>query len=197
MGKSGLALLRLVISSYFIAISLDVISGVDTSLIFQTWFDKSDAQFIGNSLMAGCSLFVFVGVFLRMSCLYLALLVLSSTVMENVIVAGAPAPDALWRDIVFVSALMLIYGGMSRQGLNRAALVTPARKVRKVQVNTDRVTPRRVSSGAPANTPKVPAPAAPGVVNLSQNRDKKKNRLQEDVSNIFADTEFSNRQTAT
>ncbi len=190
LGKSALALLRLVISSYFIAISLEIISGVNPGLVFQNWLAPAPAQFVGASLMAGCSLFIFMGLFLRLSCLYLALLVLASSVTENVLLGGIQNPEALWRDVVFVSALMLIYGNMSQRGLSRVALVKRARKVRAIKSDTPRVTPRRVPVANQSAQP------ATGVVQFPPKLLSEAGPRREEVSNIFCDNAENARQAA-
>ncbi len=189
LGNHGLAFLRLTVSSYFIAISFDLIPGVNPGPVFQTWFDDAQAHFIGDSLMVGCSLFVFLGLYLRYSCLYLAVLVLCATIMENVLLVGVRAPDALWRDIVLVSALLLVYGSLSRQGLRQVALVRPPRTVRKITVKAPRVMPRRVIATRRAPEIGMTASGAAGLARLHALRGRLQQRGGEDITNIFVDND--------
>jgi hypothetical protein len=192
LGKNGLALIRLVISSYFIAISLGIISGVNAGIVFELWFPPNEAHFIGASIMAGCSLFIFAGMFLRLSCLYLAVLVLSSTIAENILAGGLHNLDGLWRDVVMACVLILIYGSMSRHAMRRMALVRPTQKVRSAAPG-GRITPRRVSKSQPF--PAIPdnAPQIASLVDLKAIRSRfalspdQKDQIEFDIPNIFRD----------
>ncbi|WP_458877459.1 hypothetical protein [Arenibacterium sp. CAU 1754] len=176
-------MIRLIISSYFIAISLGQIDGLTPGYIFQGWLGNDLAEILGVSIMAGTSLFIFFGLFLRFSCLYLALLVLSSSVAENIFAKGMASPEALWSDVVMVSVLLLLYGGMTRQGLSDSALLRLFRKNRRIHP-TERVEPRRIRN---ATTPA----RRLNVIEYASIRENLNGRTEPEpeVTNIFSETE--------
>jgi len=188
LGKHALALIRLIISSYFIAIGLGLIDGISPGIVFRIWMDPHLAEFLGDSIMLGASLFIFFGLYLRFSCLYLAMLVLSATLVQNVFWNGLQNVDALWRDVVMVSVLLLIYGSLSRRALNTSALVKRKHKVRSLRVQErERIVPRRI--GASAKDPG----AKLSVIQFADIRARLRAEtdFDEDMPNIFCDLDVS------
>lgn len=185
--KIPLAMIRLIISSYFIAISLGQIEGLTPGYIFQGWMSANHAEVLGVSIMAGTSLFIFFGLFLRFSCLYLALLVLSSSVAENIFAKGMSSPEALWSDIVMVSVLLLLYGGMTRQGLSDSRLLRLFHKNRRIKPGHS-IAPRRIRK-TPAMTRRL------NVIDYVSARQRLNERaeLDTEIVNIFAETQATVR----
>lgn len=167
LGRTELGLIRIVIASYFVAMSFGIVSGADPAIFFALWYPEPMAQLIGCAAMATCSLFIFFGFGVRLACVTLSILVLIATVMQNVTLAGIQNPEALWRDIVFVAMLMLIYGNQSRRGLAQLGFFRRTRTVRKVPVPVvGAVSPRRVNPGPSLRPVAEPVAQNPDVIDL-------------------------------
>ena len=83
LNNSGLNLIRIVIGSYFAAVALDLVTGVDQSALFAGFAPHMVADLLGSTLLFVASLAFMTGIYLRMSALVLALFVFSSSLIQN------------------------------------------------------------------------------------------------------------------
>ncbi len=143
---TGLNLIRIVIGSYFMAISLGLITGISPPALFLSFTTPQVADLIGTVLLFAITAAFMLGLYLRLTSLMLAIFVLSSSVVQNLVVPDAALIEPFWRDLTLVCGVLLSYTGLKRSELSRAALVwrrgTP--RLASDQV----VTPRRVTTGS-------------------------------------------------
>lgn len=141
---TGLNLIRIVIGSYFMAISLGLISGIAPPVLFLSFTDPTTADLIGTILLFSITALFMVGVYLRLTSLMLAIFVFSSSIAQNFVLTDATLIEPFWRDLTLVCAILLSYTCLKRTELSRAALVwrrtTPRLK------SSQTVMPRRVTS---------------------------------------------------
>ncbi len=150
LNQSGLNLIRIVIGSYFAAVALDLVLGVNQSALFAPFASPLFADLIGSTVLVVASLTFMVGYRLRLSALVLALFVFSSSLIQNFLISDVENVSAFWRDLTMVCAVILTYSNMSRQEMRRADLSRPRRikRIRKIHMPGTAVTPRRVSPPA-------------------------------------------------
>lgn len=146
LNQKGLNLIRIVIGSYFLAISLGLITGFDSSVMFKTMMPESAARLAGTLVLFTLAVSYMAGVLLRLSCLMLAIFVLSSSISENFIMMQNEAIGPFWRDLVLVCAILLSYSTLKRSEFRKAAVIL--RREHAALAGRERgrsVMPRRVS----------------------------------------------------
>lgn len=154
LDHTGLNLIRIVIGSYFMAISLGLITGVDQSALFRPWLDAQTAQLAGTGVLFSLSMIFMSGVFLRMAALTLALFVLCSSAVGSFLSFEPQPISSFWRDLALVCAVLMSYSSLRRHELRNAALLMRRRAARIKRGKFSTVTPRRVSvQGKPASKP--------------------------------------------
>lgn len=125
---AGLSMIRIVIASYFTAVSLEIIDGVNPAALFLPFLPALPADLAGSALLLFLSLLLMTAICLRMAALSLALFVLSSSLMQNFIAYEVGNLTFFWRDLALISAVILSYASLDRVELRRAS--TLARLVR-------------------------------------------------------------------
>ncbi|MEQ9258050.1 MAG: hypothetical protein RIG84_03025 [Roseovarius sp.] len=173
LNHKGINLIRIVIGSYFLAISLGLITGFDTSVMFKTTMAEGTARLAGTMVLFILAVSYMAGILLRQSCLMLAIFVLSSSICENFIFGQNQGIGPFWRDLVLVCAVLLSYSTLRRSEFRKAALVLRrehaalagrenGRNVAPRRVSVKGRTPRRSSEeGDPRSMRPVIAPTAP------------------------------------
>jgi uncharacterized membrane protein YphA (DoxX/SURF4 family) len=129
--RMGLTLIRIIIASYFLAVSINLVEGTHPSLLFSHMSDPEAANILGSFLLFMGAYLLLCGLAVRLVSIYLVLLLLGSSIMQNIVLVNAIQVDNFWRDLVLVSALILGYGTLTRRELQRAAFVRRKYKVRK------------------------------------------------------------------
>ena len=189
LNQSGLNLIRIVIGSYFAAVALDLVMGVDQKALFLPILRPIAADVIGSTVLVLVSLTFMTGVCLRLSALILALFVFCSSVVQNFVLADIENVSNFWRDLTMVCAVILTYSNMTPRDLRRANLARRARKkaVRRIRLPGDAVVPRRVQP------PTLSAPKKPRetrlVLELPSFMQKPADRTRRDMTdiNLFAE----------
>lgn len=155
LNQSGQNLVRVVIASYFLAVSLGLIAGTGAGPLLAAVLPEPQAGAAGNVVVFALGWLVLAGIWLRPAALLLANVLFWSSYIGN---AGAGNIEAFWRDLALVGALILTYTQtLPRAAARRAALrfIPRARRV----VPARPVTPRRVVTVArPLRTVERPAP---------------------------------------
>lgn len=123
LDHTGLNLIRIVIGSYFFAISMGLISGFDPTALFVPYLNPLTADLIGTMVLFSLTVIYMTGYQLRLSCLALALFVLSSSLAQNILFLGNGTISDFWRDLTMVCAVLLSYSSLRRAELRKAALV--------------------------------------------------------------------------
>lgn len=152
LNQTGLNLIRIVIGSYFAAVSLDLVVGVDQKALFLPLAPAIAADVIGSTLLFLASVAFMTGFQLRITALFLALFVFCSSLVQNFLLAPVEDVSAFWRDVTLVCALILNYSNLNRREMRRADLMRRRNhaRARKIRVVGPDVTPRRVQPQAPA-----------------------------------------------
>jgi len=145
LDHTGLNLIRIVIGSYFMAISLGLIGGVDAAALLEPLLPVPIGALAGTGLLFVLSAGFMAGVRLRLFALSLALFLLCSSIADNWadLASGIVAP--FWRDLTLVAAVLLSYASLRRREVRHAALVLRRRATRMGSGGTGLVRPRRVS----------------------------------------------------
>ncbi|WP_306154615.1 hypothetical protein [Roseovarius sp. MMSF_3281] len=144
INHTGLNLIRIVIGSYFMALSLNLIDGVDHRAIFLSMIDPQKANLLGTVLLFGCAVAFMAGVELRLSSLMLAMFVLCSSVIDNLLHFHPGDISHFWRDLALTGGILLSYSTLKPADLRRASVVG-RRYVSRVVKDSASISPRRVT----------------------------------------------------
>lgn len=148
LNENGQNLVRILISSYFIAVALGLINGTDGSVLAAYFLPEAYASFAGSAIVFALAYMVLVGIWLRPAALLLALVLFWSSYIVNFGPEGPLKVGDFWRDLALVGALMMTYNGSPRS-LRRRSLWRRAPKVRRIRPDAQ-VSPRRVAPARPA-----------------------------------------------
>ncbi len=141
---TGLNLIRLIIGSYFMAISLGLVQGVDHRAIFAPIFGLQTGDLIGTTVLFAISAAFMSGLYLRTTSLMLALFVLTSSLIETFMPFQPQNISAFWRDLTLMCGVLLSYYSLKPADMQRASLVG-RRYISRVVKTSEQVTPRRVT----------------------------------------------------
>lgn len=150
--QTGINLIRIVIGSYFMALSLDLVVGVDTAMIFAPFLGSKGAEIAGAMLLFLFSAGFMAGVYLRLAALCLGLLVFTSSLLENMIHPGPESLSAFWRDLALTASVLLSYLSLNAHALRRASVLAHRARQRRLMM-LKAIEPRRVDR---AQDPKRP-----------------------------------------
>jgi uncharacterized membrane protein YphA (DoxX/SURF4 family) len=181
----GHSLIRIIIASYLMAASLELIDGVHPSALFAHMRDADVANILGSFILFMGAYLLMCGLAVRLVSIYLALLVLGSSIMQNFVLPDVALIDLFWRDLVLTAALILNYGTLTERELARAAFVREALHVRRVGTNAA-VTPRRVAATLPDTKARTATPVRPPAARTAPPPAYLLADAQDPVENIFA-----------
>jgi uncharacterized membrane protein YphA (DoxX/SURF4 family) len=141
-------LIRIVIGSYFMAISLGLIQGIDKSALFAPIVGLQMGDLVGATVLFAITTAFMSGLYLRVTALMLALFILTASIIQTFMPFQPQNISAFWRDLTFCCAVMLSYSCLKPKEMRLAAVIG-RRNVPRVVKNSTVVTPRRVTpSGA-------------------------------------------------
>lgn len=143
INQTGLNLIRIVIGSYFMAVSLDLVVGVDQTVLFAPLLSPALADLVGSTLLFVVSLLFMTGVSLRMTSLTLAIFVLTCSIIQNFLFFEFGNLSDFWRDVTLACAVMLNYSILGRREMRRASILARRAQIRRVG-RRDEIAPRRV-----------------------------------------------------
>lgn len=143
LGQTGLNLIRIVIGSYFMALSLNLVTGVEVGLLFSTALPPRIADLTGSILLLGLSISLMAGLHLRVTALCLTLLILAATTVQNLLPATPDSLSDFWRDLTLATAVLLTYAPLGRSELRRASVLAHHARLRRIMAQKA-VKPRRV-----------------------------------------------------
>jgi len=136
LDQTGQNMIRIVIGSYFMALSLDFVVGVDQAALFSTFLSAEAADLVGSTILLVVSLAFMVGTQLRLSSLMLAMFVLSSSMIQNFMYFEIQNLSQFWRDLALICAVMLNYSNLKTDDIYSAAMVSPKVRPRRVALDT-------------------------------------------------------------
>ena len=156
-------LIRILIASYFIAVSVGLVPGTDVSTVFQQIMPDHLAGPVAVIFFFGLSYMVLIGLWLRGAALLLALTLFWSSYLTMIDMGLQEQLGSFWRDLALIGALMLTYAepaarSHQRRGLFRSRPVARKIRTRKPAPVTDlrdtAPTFRSTRTPAPEATPK-------------------------------------------
>ncbi|WP_297772436.1 hypothetical protein [uncultured Roseovarius sp.] len=142
--QTGLNLIRIIIGSYFMALSLDLVKGFDPGTLFATSFSSSVADLLGCALLLGLSGCFMAGIQLRLAALSLALMIFSSSLVQNFVIVTPDSLSAFWRDLTLAVAVLLTYLTLGRHELRRASVLAHRARLHRVLTHKT-IRPRRIT----------------------------------------------------
>lgn len=149
INQTGLNLIRIVIGSYFMAVSLDLVVGVDHKVMFEPFLGPEISDLVGSTLLFFASALFMTGISLRLTSIFLAVYVLSSSIIQNFIHFHPDNVSEFWRDLTLACAVMLNYSSLGRREMRRASVLGRRAHIRRMR-DGQNVVPRRVTlSNAP------------------------------------------------
>jgi len=155
LGQAGQNLLRILIASYFIAVSIGLIAGTDGTPLVGAYLPPEPAALIGRSSFFILGYLVLTGIWLRPAAMLLGIIMFwSSYILNFGPQATAPLGD-FWRDLALLGALMLTYTRLSPWDLRLGALM---RRVPEVAPATA-LQPRHTTIERPINISLLPTSA--------------------------------------
>ena len=151
-GIAAHKLLRILVASYFIGISLNLAPGVDPARLFLPILPSEQAEQVGAAIVFALSWLILAGMWLRPAVLLLALIVFWSSFLENVLDTGSIAAGDFWRDLTLIGALMLTYLRLGPEAARMGGLLRFTPKVRRLgrgaPIAPRRVLPQTAKAGA-------------------------------------------------
>lgn len=139
LGQTGQNLVRIVIASYFLGVSIGLIPGTTAEPLTSTFLPAPYAEWAGKTIIFATAYLVLIGTFLRLSALFLAVVLFWSSYIAN----GLTHVEAFWRDLALIGALILTYTQTLPRAERRRGLVRRKATVRRVDP-TQPILPRRV-----------------------------------------------------
>jgi uncharacterized membrane protein YphA (DoxX/SURF4 family) len=145
LGQAGQNLIRILISSYFIGVSIGLINGTDAVPLAATFLPPAAADFAGSAVIFVLAYLVMTGIWLRPAALLLGLVMFWSSYVVNFSNEGPIAISDFWRDLTLIGALMLTYVQSAPRAKRGRAMVRWTPRTRRVTTAT-KVAPRRVAA---------------------------------------------------
>lgn len=121
-GLNGHFLIRLLIVSYFIALSIGLIDGTDMSMLTSPFLPALPASIAANAGVIALSALILFGVHRRIAALLLALCLFWCSYLGSLGHVGTVDVGAFWRDLALIGALLLTYSDGNRLALGSYAL---------------------------------------------------------------------------
>jgi hypothetical protein len=181
--QAGLNLIRIVIGSYFMAVSIGLVAGLDTAAIFTPLMPVLMADILGATAMFCLSACFMAGVQLRLVALSLAIFVFSSSLTQNMLHIAPGSVSAFWRDLTLTCAVLLTYSSLSRAALRRASVL--AHRARQRRAREKEVNPRRIILSTRGKRP-VQQEIRRALIGINLMRRARREQDEPEILNIFA-----------
>lgn len=145
LNQSGQNLVRILIASYFVAVSLGMIGGTDGSTLAQQILPEPFATYLGKTVVFTLAYLVMMGIWLRPAALLLAITTFWSSYIANFGPDGPLAIGDFWRDLALIGALFMTYAQSGPRATSRRAMLRWSPRVRQI-IPGKSVAPKRVAS---------------------------------------------------
>ncbi len=200
LAASAQNLSRILIASYFMAVSLNFVGGT-TGYALALWvIPEEHAATTASAVIFGLAFLVMIGVWLRPAALLLAIVLFWSSFMMLIGPDVQANLDSFWRDLALIGALFLTYAQSGRAARLRS-IVRRRHRVRKLGAGgapvPRRITPTVNSASLAPATPKIaPVPRLVYEVDLqpvpvpefrAHRRNSEAAKDGDRTDNIFAD----------
>ncbi len=157
LGQSGQNLIRVLIASYFMGVSIGLVSGTSATPLFSTVLPGEQADMAGKAVIFALAYLVMTGIWLRPAALLLGLVTFWSSYIVNFSAEGPISVGNFWRDLTLIGALMLTYVQSTPRSSARRMMIRRTPRARRILPGAP-VVPRRVAATA-AERPEKAAPA--------------------------------------
>jgi hypothetical protein len=181
--QAGLNLIRIVIGSYFMALSIDLVAGLDPAAIFAPLMPTGLADVLGGTALFFLSACFMAGVQLRLVALSLAIFVFSSSLTQNMLHVVPGSVSAFWRDLTLTCAVLLSYSSLSHAALRRASVLAHRARLRRAR-DTE-ANPRRITLATRGKRP-IQQEIRRALIEANLMRRPRKAEDEPEVVNIFA-----------
>lgn len=118
---TGHTVVRLLITSYFIAAAIGVISATDVSVMAAPFLPDLHARVLMAVITVGLSTLILVGIQRRAAALLLALILFWSSYISILSIDAAQPISSFWRDLALIGALLMTYADRENARANDAA----------------------------------------------------------------------------
>ncbi|MDD9924177.1 MAG: hypothetical protein OXQ92_18135 [Boseongicola sp.] len=118
--SSGHSVVRLLITSYFVAASVGLISGTDMIFLASPFMPQMAAKVLTAVVVIALAAGIVFGVQRRAAALLLALMLFWASYIANFTVETAQPIAAFWRDLALIGALLLTYADRENARANDA-----------------------------------------------------------------------------
>ncbi len=181
-------LMRVLVASYLMAASVGIAPGPDLVPIFHQFMPLPWATMSGTAMLFLLAYAMMAGIWLRITILALAIILVGSSFMENFIFADAPDLGTMWQDVVVLCALMQSLIHLTNRELRASSIVRRKKPVRRIEAGDPLVRlrpdglPAQVQT-PPLKTPPKPKPEKPAKPAKPAPRDTAQD---DEIVNIFA-----------
>ncbi|MEE9428405.1 MAG: hypothetical protein V3V25_09695 [Paracoccaceae bacterium] len=158
-GTSGHNLIRVLIASYFIAVSIDLIAGTSGIALAALVLPPAAAELVGSSVLFIFGSLVLTGIWLRPAAMLLGITILLSSFVQYFGPAAVPLAD-LWRDLTLTGALLLTYSQAALPGQQNSTFAQWTPNYRNTE-GLSKIRPRRIVTVAASNIARLPAKPKP------------------------------------
>lgn len=209
LAASAQNLSRILIASYFMAVSLNLVAGTDGGVLSAILVPAAYSDLVATGAVFSLAFLVMIGIWLRPAALLLAIILFWSSFISMIGPDALASVDGFWRDLAMIGALFLTYAQSGRAARHRP-IVRRRRHVRKLDP-TGKLNPRRVTTTVNADSPNFSAPSinlvphpVPGMelqpVRMPKFRSQRAPNLtivqQSQQDNIFTGTGLNKKVTA-
>lgn len=132
LAMAGQNLTRILIASYFLAVSLGLINGTDSSVLIVWLLPGTISVFGGNAVVFVLGYLVLTGIWLRPAALLLAIILFWSSYLTSFGTGNDGSLDEFWRDLALIGGLILTYTQTSHRSSKKRAMFRKMRKVRRI-----------------------------------------------------------------
>ncbi len=162
LGQSGQNLIRVLIASYFVGVSIGLVPGTSATPLFAMVIAGEQAELMGRAVIFALAYLVMTGLWLRPAALLLGLVTFWSSYIVNFSPEGPISVGNFWRDLTLIGSLMLTYVQSTPRSTARRKMIRRRPRARRI-VPGAAVVPRRVATpatGRPSKDATGPAVAA-------------------------------------
>ncbi len=158
---SGYHLIRILLASYFVMVSIGFISGTNATPLASLFMSAENAELVGSAAPFILGFLVLSGIWMRPAAYMLAAIIVGSSLILHFGTTAVLALENFWRDLTLVGILLV--SCTKAPSHNRGSLLG----LTSSSVKTDQqlvVAPRRVAIARPSNVTRLPiAPKHPPV----------------------------------
>ncbi len=98
--------MRILVASYLMAASVGIAPGPDLVPILEQFMPRTSATVLGTAVLFLLAYAMMAGMWLRITILLLAIILVGTSYMENFILAATPDLGTMWQEVVVLCALM-------------------------------------------------------------------------------------------